>query len=230
MTPEKRKAIAWLQDEIRSLRLAPTINGCGMKSEWAEQYDIMQTCLEAVKVCSVDTNKTSPLTLEQLRELNGQPVWIMEAPDWGHWELSEDAGDYLTDRDPELYGLTYPDPEGKGGLHKLGWIAYAYKPAHIECLSSIENILGDSYDLDRLRELVEADRKREFRRQLKRFDIMPTKKTHEKESRIELTDVKTCNLVEELKKREGVDVHVVENRSDMFVMAEGPAVVLVITD
>ena len=30
MTPEKRKAIAWLQDEIRSLRLAPTINGCGM--------------------------------------------------------------------------------------------------------------------------------------------------------------------------------------------------------
>lgn len=132
MTPEKRKAIAWLQDEIRSLRLAPTINGCGMKSEWAEQYDIMQTCLEAVKVCSVDTNKTSPLTLEQLREMDGQPVWIMEAPDWGHWELSEDAGDYLTDRDPELYGLTYPDPEGKGGLHKLGWIAYAYKPGRID--------------------------------------------------------------------------------------------------
>lgn len=97
-------------------------------------------------------------------------------------------------------------------------------------ISEIEAILGDDYDLDHLRELVEADRKREFRRQLKRFDIMPTKKTHEKESRIELTDVKTCNLVEELKKREGVDVHVVENRSDMFVMAEGPAVVLVITD
>lgn len=51
MTPEKRAAaIAWLNDEIRSLRLAPTINGCDMKPEWAEQYDIMQTCLEAVKV------------------------------------------------------------------------------------------------------------------------------------------------------------------------------------
>ena len=50
MTPEKREAaIAWLNDEIRSLRLAPTINGCEMKPEWAEQYDIMQTCLEAVK-------------------------------------------------------------------------------------------------------------------------------------------------------------------------------------
>lgn len=67
-----------------------------------------------------------PLTLEQLREKNGKPVWIVEYPDWGHWELSEDANDYITDRDPELYGLTYPDPEGKVGLHKLGWVAYDY--------------------------------------------------------------------------------------------------------
>lgn len=133
MTPEKREtAIAWLQDEIRSLRLAPTINGCDMKPEWAEQLEIMETCLEAVKEHFPDTKKMVPLTMEQLLEMDGQPVWIMEAPDWGHWELSEDAGDYLTDRDPELYGLTYPDPEGKGGLHKLGWIAYAYKPGRID--------------------------------------------------------------------------------------------------
>lgn len=67
------------------------------------------------------------LTLEQLREKHGKPVWIVEYPDWGHWELSEDANDYITDRDPELYGLTYPDPEGKAGLHKLGWVAYDYQ-------------------------------------------------------------------------------------------------------
>lgn len=42
-------------------------------------------------------------------------------------------------------------------------------------LSSIENILGDDYDLDRLNEIVEADRKNEFQRHLKRFDIMPPK-------------------------------------------------------
>ena len=71
-------------------------------------------------------DKEGPLTLEQLREKNGKPVWIVEYPDWGHWELSEDANDYFTDRDPELYGLTYPDPEGKAGLHKLGWVAYDY--------------------------------------------------------------------------------------------------------
>lgn len=121
--------------------------------------------------------------------------------------------------------LTYRDANGEAWYSDAGTEA-----DRLHFIADMENILGGNYDLNRLRELVEADRKREFQRQLKRFDIMPTKKTHEKESRIELTDVKTCNLVEELKKREGVDVHVVENRSDMFVMAEGPAVVLVITD
>ena len=72
------------------------------------------------------TPADEPLTLEQLQKMNGQPVWIMEHPDWGHWELSEDAGDYIADRDTDLYGLTYPDPEGRDGLHKLGWLAYRY--------------------------------------------------------------------------------------------------------
>ena len=46
-------------------------------------------------------------------------------------------------------------------------------------LAAIEDILGDTYDLDRLRELVEADRNQEFQRHLKRFDIMPPKKLRE---------------------------------------------------
>ena len=127
MTNEKREtAIKWLQNEIRSLRLAPTINGCGPEN-WADLLEIMETCLETVR-----GHGNKPLTLEQLRKMDGQPVWIMESPNWGHWELSEDAEDYLCDRDTDLYGLTYPDPDGKGGLHKLGWIAYAYPPAHID--------------------------------------------------------------------------------------------------
>lgn len=72
-----------------------------------------------------------PLTLEQLRGMGGKPVWIMASPDWGHWELSEDAEDYLADRDTSLYGITYPDHDCKGGVHQLRWIAYAYPPAHI---------------------------------------------------------------------------------------------------
>lgn len=69
-----------------------------------------------------------PLTLEQLREMDGEPVWIVEHPDWGHWELSADAEDYIADRDQDLYGLQHDDPAGQCGLHVLGWLAYRRPP------------------------------------------------------------------------------------------------------
>lgn len=69
-----------------------------------------------------------PLTLEELRQMNGEPVWIVEHPDWGHWELAEDAEDYLMDRDEDFYGMKHNDPFGRFGLHVLGWLAYRHKP------------------------------------------------------------------------------------------------------
>lgn len=69
-----------------------------------------------------------PLTIEQLREMDGEPVWIVEQPDWGHWELSADAEDYLADRDQDFYGLKHDDPAGRYGLHVLGWLAYRRPP------------------------------------------------------------------------------------------------------
>lgn len=69
-----------------------------------------------------------PLTLEELRGMDGEPVWIVAHPDWGHWEMSEDAADYFEDRDEDFYGMTYNDPAGRYGLHALGWLAYRRKP------------------------------------------------------------------------------------------------------
>lgn len=69
-----------------------------------------------------------PLTLEQLRKMDGEPIWIVEYPDWGHWELSEDADDYLADRDPAFYGMKHDDPDGRYGLHALGWLSYRRPP------------------------------------------------------------------------------------------------------
>lgn len=40
----------------------------------------------------------------------------------------------------------------------------------------------------------------------------------------------TCELVEELKKREGVETHIARPCEDMTVKANGPATVLVVTD
>ena len=60
--------------------------------------------------------------------MDGEPVWIVEQPDWGHWELSADAEDYLANRDQDFYGLKHDDPAGRYGLHVLGCLAYRRPP------------------------------------------------------------------------------------------------------
>lgn len=46
----------------------------------------------------------------------------------------------------------------------------------------------------------------------------------------ELRDFKTCELVEELKKREGVEVRWAEPYEDVKIEVNSPAIVLVVTD
>jgi len=49
-------------------------------------------------------------------------------------------------------------------------------------------------------------------------------------SREQLSEFKTCDLVDELRKREGVETHIVEPYQDVTVSVNGPAVVLVVID
>ena len=86
---------------------------------------LFDTAEEAISALSPPNE---PLTLEELREMDGEPVWIVEQPDWGHWELSADAEDYLADRDQDFYGLKHDDPAGRYGLHVLGWLAHRRPP------------------------------------------------------------------------------------------------------
>lgn len=74
------------------------------------------------------TQPNEPLTLDELRQMDGHPVWVVERPDWGHWELSADAEDYIAERDQDFYGLKHNDPAGRYGLHMLGWLAYRRPP------------------------------------------------------------------------------------------------------
>lgn len=58
-----------------------------------------------------------PLTLEELREMDGEPVWIDDwFEDFHGWELSETASDYFEgdSRTVEAYGTR--------------WLAYRRKP------------------------------------------------------------------------------------------------------
>lgn len=49
-------------------------------------------------------------------------------------------------------------------------------------------------------------------------------------SRELLSEFKTCDLVDELKKREGVETHIAEPYQDTVISVNGPAVVLVVID
>ena len=107
---------------------------CSMAAEadadgiWKEDIAALEFTLAALRSMP---EAGEPLSLEQLKQMDGKPVWIVEFPDWGHWELSEDAEDYLCDRDTDLYGFM-SDLDGEAGYHELGWLAYPYPPAHID--------------------------------------------------------------------------------------------------
>lgn len=47
---------------------------------------------------------------------------------------------------------------------------------------------------------------------------------------MDLAKAKTCELVSELRKREGVSVTMAEPHEDVSVIVNGPAIVLVVTD
>ena len=49
-------------------------------------------------------------------------------------------------------------------------------------------------------------------------------------SREQLSEFKTCELADELRKREGVETHIAEPYQDVTVSVNGPAVVLVVID
>jgi hypothetical protein len=84
--------------------------------------------LDWVKWYNCNQPDNNPLTLDELWRMDGEPVWIVAWPDWGHWELSAHAEDYFEDRDPDFYGMMHNDPHGRYGLHMLGWLAYRSRP------------------------------------------------------------------------------------------------------
>ena len=115
----------------------PWIDADALKEKYADKLSVQRVFgydagfvagIRAALEMPTLTQPNEPLTLEELREMSGEPVWIVEQPDWGHWELSADAEDYLANRDQDFYGLKHDDPAGRYGLHVLGWLAYRRPP------------------------------------------------------------------------------------------------------
>ena len=110
----REEAITWLENRAKQIPMPGAV-------------EVYRMAIAALRELDAKENQ-KPLTLEELRQMNGEPVWIVEHPDWGHWELAEDAEDYLMDRDEDFYGMKHNDPLGRFGLHVLGWLAYRHKP------------------------------------------------------------------------------------------------------
>lgn len=83
--------------------------------------------------------ENKPLTLEELRQMNGEPVYIQYGDGNCGWAIAtyDNYSDsfYLCspdfpdeNPDTDFYNMEYNDPDGHYGLHVLGWRAYRSKP------------------------------------------------------------------------------------------------------
>ncbi len=120
MTTEE--AIAWFEMGKRGLTM-PGANA---------MYEKAIAALRAQQ----EAEKNEPLTLDELRNMNGEPVWCVDGSGdetWGLVDMSCGHVDVI-DHDSgswrgEFYNMR---GDGKNGLHRLGWIAYRHKPKEAE--------------------------------------------------------------------------------------------------
>ncbi len=76
--------------------------------------------------------REAPLTLDELREMDGEPVWCIDGGGCERWGLvNADVIIEVIGSDSEALEGVFYNMMGDGniGLHPLGWIAYRHKPS-----------------------------------------------------------------------------------------------------
>ena len=90
--------------------------------EYFAKFELGDTALRQQERFGDVTKKVEPLTLEELRRIEGQPVYIVENTEyWAIVNSFDQAGVYL---------LSYGNPDDYGyfGLYGKTWLAYRSKP------------------------------------------------------------------------------------------------------
>ena len=108
-------------------------------------------CVTGIKLirAELEREKNEPLTVEEILNMNGKPVWCQTGDGYEGWALVivdkyQDGGHYLYlfsddltrdginecfEPDEDFINLKFSDdPDGHFGLHVLGWRAYRYEP------------------------------------------------------------------------------------------------------
>lgn len=89
--------------------------------------------LEAAEEEKLERENPKPLTLDELREMDGEPVWAIDGCGNQSWlliDVDDESRPNGIDKDTgfwdgDFYGMT---GDGKHGLHVMGWLAYRHKP------------------------------------------------------------------------------------------------------
>ena len=137
---EIERAIEQIKDHMRVHRIG----------QYPHVYmaDALNMALDALKE-KLEREKNEPLTIEEILDMNGKPVWCQTGDGYEGWALVivdkyQDGGHYLYlfsdeltrggineafEPDEDFINLKFSDdPDGHFGLHVLGWRAYRYEP------------------------------------------------------------------------------------------------------
>lgn len=79
----KEEAIRWMEEEKSSFEHAPALNGCQMTKEWHNAIDVYSMAIAALRQQEQESN--DPLTLDELRQMVGEPVWLIGVGDKDEW-------------------------------------------------------------------------------------------------------------------------------------------------
>ena len=118
----REEAIEWMQEEKASFERAPDLNGCPMTEYWQKAIDVYDMAISALRQQDhfrEVTKKVEPLTLDEMRDMPCEPVYIVAGcASW--WDIVSYAGmEYL-----------YLKVEGSLPFRDYGenWTAYRQMP------------------------------------------------------------------------------------------------------
>ena len=126
----REEAIEWMQEEKASFERAPDLNGCPMTEYWQKAIDVYDMAISALRQQDhfrEVTKKVEPLTLDELRKMDVEPVWCEiyikgQFPFYGIVHGDNVTGFIPGDDRPVNMAIT------NVGAYGLAWLAYRQKP------------------------------------------------------------------------------------------------------
>ena len=114
--------------------LAPTPERMTSFSEFAREAQAFEEAAAILR----QVPDQGPIPPEKLREMGGEPVYIIEEGWGGHWELSENAEDYLADRDLREYGKKWEAyPCRIAGIPREAWTGCVCNTKEKSCCTCV---------------------------------------------------------------------------------------------